>query len=388
MSSITKTGNQQTTEPASLLSHWWTMGKMALDRRTKGRHLKVGWVIMERFMRAKGGGRASIRFIQQATGLSGRIVVQACNELVEWDYCSRIVGVGTRPTECAPSWATVSPMYSAKSVEPSVPQECNASASPMCNANDASASPMCSESFLRNRLTKPDYGKEGEIDCAALPGNAGAASAPGVPEGGQEGFEALWLAYDFRKRRAEARAAYAKLNPNAATQARLLTAAVAWRKAWEAQDKPNAPRKYLYSWLAEECFEEDAPGKPLASPTRKAKAATKSKLLKADNDNQHSSQSGWERVQIVASKIVPLEDGGRKLMMLMRADDGGGASDTIILEHPDYPTQADGEQHFASLCQAVRVEATEDSDDLHGIAFERRVIDGRREYRAVAQEAA
>ena len=142
-------------------------------------------------------------------------------------------------------------------------------------------------------------------------------NAPGVPEGGQEGFEALWLAYDFRKRRAEARAAYAKPNPDAATQARLLTAAVAWRKAWEAQDKPNAPRKYLYSWLAEECFEEDAPGKPLASPTRKAKAATKSKLLKADNDNQHSSQSGWERVQIVASKIVPLEDGGRKLMMLM-----------------------------------------------------------------------
>ena len=117
MSVPAKSVEPRTAKPGEILSQWWTMGTLVCDRRTKGRHLKVAWVVIERFMQKKGGGRASVRFIQQATGLAPRIIMQASTELSEWGYFSRFMGSGTRPTEYVPNWTSVHPMWNAKSSE-------------------------------------------------------------------------------------------------------------------------------------------------------------------------------------------------------------------------------------------------------------------------------
>jgi hypothetical protein len=97
----------RTAEPASLLSQWWTMGRIAADKRTSGRHMKAGWVIINSYWAKHGNGRASLSYIQQATGMDRKAVVKACRELDEWGHASRILkGVGTRASEYVPHWVT------------------------------------------------------------------------------------------------------------------------------------------------------------------------------------------------------------------------------------------------------------------------------------------
>jgi hypothetical protein len=299
--------------------------------------LKVGWVIIERFMRAKGGGRASVRFLQQATGLSGRIVVQACNELVDWGYCSRMIGIGTRPTEYVPSWATVSPMCSAKPVDASVSQECNASASPMCNANDDSASPMCSEYLLTVPADKPMYRKAGVNDFAAPAGGGLSASAEAAPEAAKEdGFEQLWRAYDFPgDDKDKARAAYRRLCPDAALQAKLTESANAWCESWKAQNNPEAPRKYLYKWLAEKCFEKDAPGKRVAA-------------------NRNSQPKGRRVAEIIDSDAVAHGSGDALVIYFRDVGNGKKFDDRFTVDKDGNVIGAD-RATFEKLCAAIDV---------------------------------
>jgi hypothetical protein len=92
--------------PGSLLSQWWSLGGIIRDKRTSGRHVKAAWVIIDRFVKSYGNSRASLRYIERATGLGRAAVVRACRELTEWGYVERRVGSGTRPSEYEPRWAT------------------------------------------------------------------------------------------------------------------------------------------------------------------------------------------------------------------------------------------------------------------------------------------
>lgn len=403
MSAPIKPAKPHTTEPASLLSHWWTIGKIALDARTKGRHVKVGWVIIERYMRAKGGGRASIRFIQTATGLSARIVVQACNELVEWGYCARITGSGTRPTEYMLNWATVSPMCNAKPDHASVSHGCNASASPMYNAKGASASPMYSEDLLTVPADKPAYSKVGNGSSpAALSGNGASAFAGAVPEGARApgGFDEFWAVFPEGKRvkRPKAEAAYAaaiKENPGA----HALIVAKAKELA-EHHTKHGTELKWIKepaNWLAGKGWTEDPPavyGKPetavakkAANPASARKPKAKPTAPKANNDNMPAARTAWQRVEIVKSAVIDVP-GGNALRATIHAEGGTEVIETINLESQKHEVQDAGQRQFSALRTAVGVDDIEDSAELHNRPFERRVVGGKPEYRAIIANAA
>ena len=85
----------RSTKPGTLLSQWWTLGEIALDKRTVGRHMTVAWIIIDRYMQKHGNGRASVRYIERATGMSVHTVMKACRELVEWGFFSQHIGTGT-----------------------------------------------------------------------------------------------------------------------------------------------------------------------------------------------------------------------------------------------------------------------------------------------------
>jgi hypothetical protein len=89
---------QRTAKPGDLLSQWWTLGAIAADKRTTGRHMKAGWVIINSYWQKHGNGRASLRYIERATGLGRPAVVKACRELAEWGHVTRVRGVGSGPS--------------------------------------------------------------------------------------------------------------------------------------------------------------------------------------------------------------------------------------------------------------------------------------------------
>lgn len=394
MAPVIRPAKPQTTEPASLLSQWWSMGKIALDRRTKGRHIKVGWVIIERFMRAKGGGRASIRFIQTATGLSPRIIVKACNELVEWGHCSRIIGVGTRPTEYMPNWAIVSPMYIAKAAEPSVSQECNTSASPPCNAEGDSASPMYIESCLPSRLTKPADGKAGNDSSHAAP-----TAPPGPPASAAvradaarvpDRFEEFWRAYPKKLKKAKARAAYEKIAPDADLHTRIVEKASELASHHKNHGTESRWIKEPANWLAGEGWDEDLPSvydDPKDAAIAKKRASPPKPTVPA-NENMPPLRTNWDKVEVIASEVVARAK-GNALVMTLRSTDGSDCyTETIILEDASQDIQDDGQRQFSKLRQAMGVEDIYDTEQLHGIPFERRINAGKSEYRAIAADVA
>lgn len=235
------------------------------DPRLTGRHIKVAWVIIDRYMQVKGDARASARYLQRATGMSSRTVVKACHELTEWGYFTQRLGSGTRPTEFTPKWSTVSPMYNAKAIEPSVVPVCNASVSPMYNANESSVVPMCNESYLLSPAYEPDL-QEVEIGSAASatpPLAAGLAPAAGeTPQVGEvtlAGFDALWGAYGWKQKRAQAKAAYAKLAPDRQTHDEMVAAAARWHQHYADHNIKPRWRVMLHNWIAGERWQDDLP---------------------------------------------------------------------------------------------------------------------------------
>ncbi len=252
----------RTATAGSLLSQWWTLGEIILDRRTNGsgRHTKVAWVIIDRHMQAKGNSRASIRFIEQATGLSKGIIIKACRELVEWGYMTQRTGIGTRPTEYSPNWSSVSPASNTKSNLSSVLQESNASVPLESNTTDISVLPVSNESYLPKPADKAELQVGRNIDThgATLAGLTPAA-APRDPEEKKKPFDIFWQTFPRKYKKPKARAAWDKLNPSEELADRIIEAASLWAEHYTINpiDKKWMPSPA--NWLAGERYDEDLP---------------------------------------------------------------------------------------------------------------------------------
>ncbi|WFT91221.1 hypothetical protein QA633_22840 [Bradyrhizobium barranii] len=363
---------KRTAKPGDLLSQWWTLGAIAADRRTSGRHMKAGWVIINSYWQKHGNGRASLRFIERATGMDRKTVIRACRELDEWGHAARATGVGSRPSEYVPRWVT-----SASGVQTATTNDDDLSGVQMTTGvvvestppEGASGVQTTTESYLRSPAYKPDLQK-GRDDCGlATPGAAGLAPAsPATPQEelqssrhsqAEPTFEALWRAYDCAKGKKEARAAWAAL-PADIDLAAVIDAASAWQASWAAQGKPDAPRKHLATWLREERYDEDAPTG--YQPKEKAKA--KSGPQKSANPAKPVSQKSDARAtakpakrqpaapitaRVTASEVVKVE--GLSELRFTATDEAGVEHEHVItLEHPDMETQFEGHANWPSWC--------------------------------------
>ncbi len=380
--------------PDSLKYQWRLLGLVNRSDWASSLDKSIAYEIIDNYMKPHGNSRASIGYLQKATGGARSRITASLRRLTElgpFDIVRK--GSGTRPSEFRPKFELVSGVVldtSSKSGISGVALDTSSSVE-----NDTSRAASGVESDTESVL--PVDGLQHGIQVEGINDSAAPSAPPGpgavAPAGAgtaEEGFKAVWAAYGFPYKKAEARAAYKDLNPRPALQV-LIEAATAWRRAWEAQHDPEAPRKYLHSWLEQECYDEEVPGRRFVKSTKKARnaAAHKPKPHAHANDNERPTPSRqWQRVQIVESRVSKFPDGGMDLSIQLKADAGDTLSDIIVLDHPDYETQAEGKRCFAALCQACGVDETEDSNDLHGIAFERRLFAGRRQYRAIKAEAA
>ncbi|MFL5020391.1 MAG: hypothetical protein ACJ8EW_30200 [Rhizobium sp.] len=230
-----------------------------------------------------------------------------------------------------------------------------------------------------------DRSTERGNDCA--PASPPATVGPGgatAPGGAQGGFEELWKAY-FPKRgqgdKKKARAAYDKLAPNSELHAMLIESAGAWFNAWAAQDKRDAPRKHLDTWLVGEHYECEP---PTAYKAKEKKApAPKKQKPQAANDND---DEGWEsgpmicdvgpftpfgrfKARIVGSRVEHVDSYTEKVVLDLEWNDrdlGPDAQHTFYFQHQDPKVQERGQAFVRCLAECTGIDELTDTEQLHG----------------------
>jgi len=70
-------------------------------------HIKTARHILKRYYQKHGNARASVSFLQQATGLTRGSVASATEDLVAWGYFTRVMGSGKRPSEYHPNFSVL-----------------------------------------------------------------------------------------------------------------------------------------------------------------------------------------------------------------------------------------------------------------------------------------
>lgn len=190
-------------------------------------------------------------------------------------------------------------------------------------------------------------------DCAAPSAPPAPALTAGPAETAQGGFDELYVTYGVRHKKADARAAYDKLAPDAEMHRRMVVAAHAWRKA-----AGDIRRMHLCKWIEGEHYDEDAPTAYLPKQRRPATAAAPSAKPRAAD----------RTVIIVASSVV--RDGFDSRLVAQIEADGSPAGELVIdLESADAETQAAGQRRLAELTRALDLLTVDDSKDLHGRPF-------------------
>ncbi len=285
-------GNQpRTAKPESLEAKFKLLALLPYDRRAKRKHSLVFGFILDWYHSKYGDALASVRHVTATikerdpggTGLYAGDVHCALSDLVAWGYLEQEKGTGRRASRYVPVWSKLDSVHktpNATDDEISVRENANASVRETPNAKPDSVRDSMNEDPLT--VTRPQdrvNGKEG-YDCAtptappappAIAADA-AVSAQGEYEAVQP-FEQLWRAYDYKKKKKEARAAYAKLAPDNNLHAEMVKAAEAWRESWAAQSNPEAPRFHLHKWIEREEY-ECSPPTAYKPKERKARAAT------------------------------------------------------------------------------------------------------------------
>lgn len=365
---------QRSTAPASLLSQWWTLGTITADRRTTGRHAKVAWVIIDRYRQDFGNGRASVRYIARACDLSASMVSKACRELVEWGYFSQNVGVGTRPTEFTPNWATVPPVSNTTAVDISVLQGSNTCVPQGSNASDDSVLPVSHESYLPYPADKAGLRvSRNEFEAAPVAPLAGGLwAAAADPASG--GFEEFWSNWPRKHGKAAARIAFGKVPP--ALHDTILAAARAWAEhyAKHGVDKRWIPEPA--NWLAKERWDEDLPiihddakGAAIAKAKANTPAEPAPRPNKADvamvGEVSPLSSFGTFNAEIYEASVTDRDAYTKRLTLKINLGDGTETFHKFDIQAPDLKDQERGLAMLRSITSALEINGEiEDSDDL------------------------
>lgn len=241
--------------------------------------VKVARHVIDRYYPKHGNGRASLRYLERATGSSKSNITTSLRRLTEHGAIIMLrQGQGTRPTEYAlnfefpvsvPADSTTSDDFL------SVP----VGVTPGGDVDSTTSAPSVpvgrDESYLLVPAYKADVRIDRDICGLATPAVDGlSATTAATPQEGKPTFELLWRTYGKERAggKKEARTSWNALPPETDLAA-VIEAAAAWREAWAKQNNPKAPRYTLARWIADERFEQDVPGG--FEPKAKAKAKAK-----------------------------------------------------------------------------------------------------------------
>lgn len=353
--------------PDSLKYQWRLLGLVLRADWATGLDKSVAYEIIDNYRKERKDSRASLRYLEKATGATRPNVIASVRRLVErGPFGIALAGGGTRPTAYTLHFDKVAENASgivddtASGDEPSGIVGNTTVVSQAIPLEDASGIAGNTESVLQVDGLQAGLLDRMSDDCAAplappLAGLSAATAGTAQEELAQPTFEALWRAYDYAKGKKEARAAWSALPPDT-NLAAVIEAAKAWQESWAAQGKPDAPRFTLARWLRDERFDEDAPRGFQKVERAKPKTISKSKPAKV---------AMRTTARVTSADVV--ETGDVTELRITATDADGCAHERFIeIQHPDEETQFAGQRQLSALVHAAGLEQISDSAELLG----------------------
>ena len=367
-------------KPESLEAKFKLLALLPYDCRVKRKHSLVYGFILDWFHSKYGNALASVRHVSDTLkerdpagkGLGTTNVHGALSDLVAWGYLHQEIFPGRRASRYMPNWSllesSVHTVGNTKENDSSVHTVGNTSVHTVGDANAFSVHTVGDKD--PSTVTRPKdevTGIDGQ-DCAA-PMAPPPAGLPAAEAGTAQGFEELWRAYDYKKKKREARAAYAKLAPDDDLHESMVDAARKWQASWAAQNKPDAPRFHLDKWIEREEYECDPPTAYTPKERKAAKSADKSTPATEPRNGKHSGI-----MRIVSAKHVGEVFGEYGASVTM---DGPHGTHVHLLKAFDNFGPADDNAVYSALESAFgdisqwpgrRVVLVQDGDTIVGIS--------------------
>lgn len=389
-----------TPNPDGLLAQYKLLGAVIDANWATRLDHKVARHIIDRYYSKFGNSRASLRYLEQATGATRNGVIASTRRLTAHGVFPRArPGIGTRPTEFAINFdfgkpASGSPDCASTSGAP----DATACGALGITASASSGAADYTESYLRDRLTSRSTESRNN-GTHAVPPSGGLAPAPaGTARDPQEAskkagapFDELWGAWGRKEKRANARDAYVKLAPDAGLHITLVQAASAWTANYALIERPRQFQKFLHTWINDECWLEDLPGRfenakdaaiaRAREPAPRKTGAASREPIGSAYGLSGGTPMGRHLVEIVGSKEETKTNGDIALSFCHRIR--GGKHDGTEFTHRFAYVNAkgmtdEGDRIFYDIRQSTGIRSVQLTSELHGAVLCAVVSEGRR----------
>ncbi|MGY3588525.1 hypothetical protein ACVIGB_002516 [Bradyrhizobium sp. USDA 4341] len=375
-------GSSPTSEPVLLKQYKLLGAVIDAPWATRLDH-KIARHVIERYYAKFGNARASLRYLEMATGAERNKIIPSLRRIIEHGVISVIrQGIGTRPTEYDLNFDFALKAASGvlDGTSTSGAPEGTSRGAPEGTSMVPSGAPEGTQTYLRNMptgmLTVGIHEDTPAVPTA--PPASGLEADPAASAVDPGGFEELWAVFPRKHQRAKAQAAYRALAPSSALHDELVAKATAWASHYQQTGTERKWWKHLHTWLAEERYLEDLP-EPYENPKEAAIARNrengpdKGKLQTAPKDVGLSSKTpiGRHRVKIVGSEITGDSfSEERRLIFAYRIEEGRHEgtefSHAFKLLSADENVQREGSAFFTQVRQATGLLEPGDTSDFHG----------------------
>jgi hypothetical protein len=343
---------------------------------------KIARHVIERYFAKFGNSRASLRYLEVATGSERNKIIPSLRRIIENGAISIIrQGIGTRPTEYDLNFdfATKSRSGAHEGTSTSGSLEGTSSGSQEGTSTASSGALEGTQTYLRNMptgmLTVGMHEDTPAVPTAPPASGLEADTAASAVDPGS--FEELWTVFPRKHHRAKARAAYKVLAPDAVLHAHLMVSAIALATHYEKAATEKKWWKHMHTWLVEERYLEDLP-EPYENPKEAAIARAREngpRKVKPQAAGKATGLSpktpiGRHKVKVIGSEM--LDDSGNpeyRMKWSYRIEDGDHEgtefSHTFKYFSADESLQFEGQSIFADLRKATGVLEPDDTSDLH-----------------------
>lgn len=270
--------NEKKTEPV-LLKQYKLLGAVIDAKWATRLDCRIARHVIDRYWIKYGVARASLRYLEQATGSGRGNIIKSLRRLLEHEVIAVVrLGRGTRATEYDLNFRfeATGDRGASKATSTSSDHSGTLGGTEEGTTKASSGASENTKTYLRSMSTDMlTVGMSEETPAVpAAPPVSGLAADTAASAGEEGGFEELWAAWPRKHHRAKARAAYRALTPDAALHATLLEKAHLWAAHYEQTGIEKRYWKHLHTWLAEERFFEDLPT-PFEDRRQRISSATK-----------------------------------------------------------------------------------------------------------------
>lgn len=351
-----------------LLDRHLLLGTIVKSKWATRLDIKVAWAVIERYYTKFKNSRVSLSFLENATGSSRTNIIQSLRRLIENGAITVVQkGTGTRPSEYDLNFSQVKPSsdggVTASSgdagVTTAVTQESPLEAASSHVGVTQTYLPDMATAMATVCMTDPAVPTAPPVSgCSPPPADAAELKS-------KTSFDELWIAFNNRFKRADAKAAYKKLSPSPELHEQLVAAANIWATHYEAKATESRYRKYLHSWLAGECWLEEPP-----IPFERRYPLRQQTGRKVQQARALAPPKGKHEIEIVGFDIIGPNDIGetyfRTRNRILSAKNNNTEFEVTCLHFDNSGTDELGSHNMSELTRATGRDDPEDPSDFVG----------------------